>query len=169
MTSPRWRRSPISARTSPAATPAGESTPGRERWAGLGVDIAVVYGHLTTPRGVSDRLPAIDQTWGNFTTGERSDFDIIDRFLANVDDDRQTRGRPTPRHVRIRWGRAASSLRPFPLPPPPVGGDRRRAPDGCPALLGPGGAGWGTDTWLVGQGSSGTYSSRSMPTPSSAR
>ena len=129
MTSPQWRRSPISARTSPAATRAGGSTPGRERWAGLGVDIAVVYGHLDTARSV--RPVSRDRSdLGNFTTGERSDFDIIDRFLANVDDDRQTRGRPTPRHVRIRWGRAASSL-PAISSTTTVGGHRRRAPDGC--------------------------------------
>lgn len=126
--------------------------PWPKRWAGLGVDIAVVYGHLTTPREVSEGLPAIDQTWGNFTTGERSDFDIIDRFLANVDDDRRLEvdrlldtfefdGAEPP----LRFGHFL-----YPHHPWEVTADGHRT--GASSAPGSEGAGWGADNWLVGQG-----------------
>ncbi|HEX5695490.1 MAG TPA: sulfatase-like hydrolase/transferase, partial [Acidimicrobiia bacterium] len=122
------------------------------RWSALTVDLAVVYGHLALPRELSDGLPPIDRTWGNFTTGEQSDFDIIDRFLANVDADRRLEvdrlletfefDGPEP---SLRFGHFLYPHHPWELTP-----DGERTGSG--SSPGGKGAGWETDTWLVGQG-----------------
>jgi hypothetical protein len=126
--------------------------PWSKRWTGLGVDAAVVYGHLTTPRDVSDDLPPINQTWGNFTTGERSSFDIIDRFLANVDDDRRLE---VDRLLdTFEFDEAEPALRfghfLYPHHPWEVIADGHRT--GAGSSPGAEGMGWTNDTWLVGQG-----------------
>ncbi len=60
-----------------------------ERWSAVTSDLEVVYGHLTLPKAMSDALPAIDQTWGGFDQPTAEQFDIIERFLNQVDDDRR--------------------------------------------------------------------------------
>ncbi len=60
-----------------------------ERWSAVTSDLEVVYGHLTLPKSMSDSLPAIDQTWGGFDQPTAEQFDIIERFLDQVDDDRR--------------------------------------------------------------------------------
>ena len=126
--------------------------PWLERWTGLGVDIAVVYGHLTTPREVSDDLPPINQTWGNFTTGESSDFDIIDRFLANVDDDRRLEVDRLLDTFQFDGAEPALRFGHFLYPHHPweVTADGHRT--GAGSSPGGEGMGWTNDTWLVGQG-----------------
>ena len=123
-----------------------------QRWGGVAVDLSVVYGHLATPREVSEGLPPIDQTWGNFATGERSDFDIIDRFLANVDDDRRLEvdrlldtfdfDGPEP---ALRFGHFL-----YPHHPWQVTADGHLT--GASSSPGAQGMGWTDDWWLVGQG-----------------
>jgi len=122
------------------------------RWSALTVDLAVVYGHLALPRDLSDDLPAIDRTWGNFTTGEQSDFDIIDRFLANVDADRRLEVDRLLETFEfddsepgLRFGHFLYPHHPWELTP-----DGQRTGSG--SSPGGEGAGWETDTWLVGQG-----------------
>ena len=126
--------------------------PWPKRWAGLGVDSAVVYGHLTTPREVSDDLPPIDQTWGNFTTGERSSFDIIDRFLANVDDDRRLEVDRLLDTFEFDGAEPALRFGHFLYPHHPweVTADGHRT--GAGSSPGGQGMGWTNDAWLVGQG-----------------
>ncbi len=126
--------------------------PWPKRWAGLGVDSAVVYGHLTTPREVSDDLPPIDQTWGNFTTGERSSFDIIDRFLANVDDDRRLEVDRLLDTFEFDGAEPALRFGHFLYPHHPweVTADGHRT--GAGSSPGGQGMGWVNDAWLVGQG-----------------
>lgn len=123
-----------------------------KRWGSMAVDLWVVYGHLVLPRSVSDRLPAIDRTWGNFTTGERSEFDIIDRFLANVDADRRLE---VARLLEtfdfdhsvppLRFGHFL-----FPHHPWELTADGQRT--GAGNSPGGEGLGWNTDDWLVAQG-----------------
>lgn len=122
------------------------------RWGSLAVDLSVVYGHLVLPRSVSDRLPAIDRTWGNFTTGERSEFDIIDRFLANVDADRRLE---VARLLEtFDFDNSAPPLRfghfLFPHHPWELTADGQRT--GAGNSPGGEGAGWNNDDWLVAQG-----------------
>ena len=38
----------------------------------VGQDLAILYGHLMLPRALADRLPAVDQTWGNFAATARA-------------------------------------------------------------------------------------------------
>jgi hypothetical protein len=126
--------------------------PMSQRWAALAVDLSVVYGHLVLPRDISDRLPAIDQTWGHFTTGETSDFDVIDRFLSLSDDDRRVEvdrfletfefDSPAP---PLRFGHFL-----YPHTPWVLTADGRRT--GVTFSAGSEGTGWGSDRWLVGQG-----------------
>jgi hypothetical protein len=122
------------------------------RWSALATDLSVVYGHLTLPRAFSDNLPEIDRTWGNFNTGTESEFDIIDRFLAGVDDDR-----------RLEVDRLLTTFEfdgvepPFrfahflyPHHPWEVTADGHRT--GAGNSPGGDGAGWSDDEWLVAQG-----------------
>jgi hypothetical protein len=63
--------------------------PFRDRWESLLRDLAVVQAHLALPVPVADRLPSISQNWGDFAGGGGDDFDIIERFHANLDADRR--------------------------------------------------------------------------------
>ncbi len=123
-----------------------------ERWSALGADLSVVYGHLTLPDDISEGLPAIDQTWGNFTTGERSEFDIIDRFLANVEEDRRLEVErlldtldDTGDEPILRFAHFLYPHHPWEL----TADGRRTGSSGSP---GSEGTGWKTDRWLVAQG-----------------
>jgi hypothetical protein len=125
--------------------------PFADRWRAVGTDLAVVYGHLSTTRGISDGLPPIDQTWGDFTTGERPEFDIVERFLAEVEDDRRLEvdrlldtlvfdgDQPA-----LRFGHLL-----YPHHPWEVSADGRHT--GARRPPGRDGRGWSDDVWLVGQ------------------
>ena len=123
-----------------------------KRWSAMAVDLSVVYGHLTMPRAISDRLPAIDQTWGHFSTSESSEFDVIDRFLSTTDDDRREevdRFLETfdfdSREPPLRFGHFLFPHHPWVLTP-----DGQRT--GVTWSPGSDGNGWKSDRWLVGQG-----------------
>lgn len=122
------------------------------RWRALAADLSVVYGHLTLPRSVSDNLPEIDRTWGNFNTGTESEFDIIDRFLAGVDDDRRLEVdrllTTFDFDVNEPPFRFAHFL--YPHHPWEVTADGHRT--GAGNSPGGEGAGWSDDEWLVAQG-----------------
>jgi hypothetical protein len=123
-----------------------------DRWGAFGVDLAIVYSHLSTPREISAGLPAIDQTWGNFTTSAESDFDVIDQFLASVDNDRRLEvdrfldtlefEGPEP---AFRFGHVLYPHHPWELIP-----DGRRT--GARGSAGAVGKGWRDDEWLAAQG-----------------
>ena len=123
-----------------------------ERWGSLAADLSVVYGHLTLPRSVSDSLPAIDRTWGNFATGARSDFDIIDRFLAGVDADRRLEVDRLLATFEFNGPEPAFRFAHFLYPHHPweVTADGQRT--GTGSSPGGEGAGWSDDEWLVAQG-----------------
>ena len=101
---------------------------------------------------MSDDLPPIDQTWGNFTTGERSSFDIIDRFLANVDDDRRLEVDRLLDTFEFDGAEPALRFGHFLYPHHPweVTADGHRT--GAGSSPGGQGMGWVNDAWLVGQG-----------------
>jgi len=121
------------------------------RWGATAMDLSVVYGHLTLPRALSDHLPPIDQTWGNFATGERSDFDIIDRFLANVDDDRRLEVDRLLQTFDFDGAEPALRFAHFLYPHHPweLTADGQRT--GAGNSPGGEGTGWGLDSWLVAQ------------------
>jgi hypothetical protein len=121
------------------------------RWGAMAVDLSVVYGHLALPRSVSDGLPPIDRTWGNFTTGERSEFDIIDRFLANVDDDRRLEVDRLLSTFEFEGPQPAFRFGHFLYPHHPweLTADGQRT--GTGNSPGGEGMGWNTDDWLVAQ------------------
>jgi hypothetical protein len=125
--------------------------PFADRWKEVGTDLAVVYGHLSTTRGISDGLPPIDQTWGDFTTGQRSDFDIVERFLDEVEDDRRLDVDRLLESLEfegekpgLRFGHLL-----YPHHPWEVDADGRHTGGRRPA--GREGRGWNEDVWLVGQ------------------
>jgi hypothetical protein len=126
--------------------------PWLKRWGGVTVDLSVVYGHLSTPRAISEDMPPIDQTWGNFATGERSDFDIIDRFLANVDDDRRLEVDRLLDTFEFDGAEPALRFGHFLYPHHPweLTADGHRT--GAGSSPGAEGMGWTEDWWLVGQG-----------------
>ena len=122
------------------------------RWRSTAVDVSVIYGHMTMPQSISDRLPPIDEMWGNFVSGQRSKFDIIDRFLRSVDDDRRDE---VSRFLNIL---EVNSTEPplwfghflFPHHPWVLTADGQLT--GVTGTPGSTGTGWNNDRWLVGQG-----------------
>ncbi|HEY6629207.1 MAG TPA: sulfatase-like hydrolase/transferase [Acidimicrobiia bacterium] len=126
--------------------------PTAQRWGGMAVDLAVIYGHVTLPADISDHLPPINQMWGNFTSGERTNFDMIDRFMRSVEDDRREE---VSRFLNIlHFDSAEPSLRfghfLFPHHPWLVTADGQLT--GVTYSPGSEGDGWGMDNWLIGQG-----------------
>jgi hypothetical protein len=123
-----------------------------ERWSAMAVDLSVVYGHLTLPQDVSDRLPAIDQTWGNFSTGDSPEPNVVGRFLSISDDDRREEvGRFLDTfdfdsaEPLLRFGHFLFPHHPWVLTPEGQGTGITWSP-------GSEGNGWKLDRWLVGQG-----------------
>jgi hypothetical protein len=123
-----------------------------ERWSAMAVDLSVVYGHLTMPQAVSDSLPAIDQTWGNFSTGDSPEPNVVGRFLSISDDDRREevdRFLETFDFVSaeppLRFGHFLFPHHPWVLTPEGQGTGVTWSP-------GSEGNGWKLDRWLVGQG-----------------
>lgn len=125
--------------------------PAGERWAAVARDLAVVYGHLTLPDEVSAGLPPIDQAWGGFDQETAAEFDIIERFLAYVADDRRlevdrfvdtfdtTTGEPM-----LRFGHFLYPHHPWDL-------NADGTIHGAPRPPGRFEVGWGPDAFLVAQ------------------
>lgn len=127
--------------------------PGR-RWSSIAGDLSVVYGHIVLPEDLSDGLPPIDFGWGGFVQAgpETEEFDIIDRFLDQVADDRR---RDLTRFLSTFDGRHEEPLLRFghflyPHHPWDLTGDGRV--HGAPRPPGRDSVGWGTDAFLVAQG-----------------
>ncbi len=68
-----------------------------KRWKTLVSDVTVILGHLLLPRDLTDRLPSIDESWGDFRntaaaspeTSDEQDFDIIEQFRDLDSEDRR--------------------------------------------------------------------------------
>jgi hypothetical protein len=60
-----------------------------ERWSSIRRDLGVVYRHLVYPDALTTGLPPIDEGWTSFEREGGGDFDIIERFLDQVTDDRR--------------------------------------------------------------------------------
>lgn len=126
--------------------------PAGQRWTSVSVDLAVVYGHMVLPEGLSADLPPIDQGWGGFGRAAAEDFDIIDRFLDEVSEDRRreldrfldTFG-DTGSKPPLRFGHFLYPHHPWDLAADGRvhGGDRSPGREGV---------GWGSDAFLVAQG-----------------
>ena len=124
-----------------------------ERWTSLTNDLRVVAGHLFLPNDLTASLPSIDSSWSNFSGGEDSDFDIIERFQEVVyDGDRLERlssfldgmdssgEEPTLNFIHsllphVPWNYLPS-------------GQTYPKPGRAPGSVSPG---WGDDEWLVDQ------------------
>lgn len=130
-----------------------------ERWSSIAEDLGVVYGHVTLPDDLSDDLPPIDQGWGGFgaVMADQGDYDIIDRFLEEVAEDRrrelgrfvdtfdesggvETGGQPMLRFAHFL----------YPHHPWDLTADGRV--HGAPRPPGRETVGWGPDEFLVAQG-----------------
>ena len=122
------------------------------RWRAVLDDLAVVYGHLTLPDALADGLPPIDQGWGGFDQQTAEQFDIIERFLERVSDDRRLEldrflgtfdeiGQEPP----LRFGHFL-----YPHHPWDLTADGRV--HGAPRPPGRFEVGWGPDPFLVAQG-----------------
>lgn len=62
-----------------------------ERWPATATDLGIVTAHTILPSDLTEDLPSISNTWGNFATAEaRDDFNIIRRFNEHVDADRRS-------------------------------------------------------------------------------
>lgn len=124
-----------------------------QRWEALGRDLSLVQAHLVLPRQVTEGLPSISQNWGDFATrGSGDDFDIIERFHANLDADRRgqverflsnlgtTADEPTFHFAHLLFPHIPWDYLPdgrfYPAPTPAPGSTR---------------TGWGDDPWLVAQ------------------
>jgi hypothetical protein len=124
-----------------------------DRWTSLINDLRVVAGHLFLPNDLTTSLPSIDSSWSNFSGGEGSDFDIIERFQEAVyDGDRLERlaafldgldgsgDEPTLNYIHsllphVPWNYLPS-------------GQTYPKPGRAPGSVSPG---WGDDEWLVDQ------------------
>ncbi|CAN5869889.1 hypothetical protein BH23ACT5_BH23ACT5_24600 [soil metagenome] len=126
--------------------------PVRERWPSLISDLAVVYAHLVFPGDLSSRLPPLDQAWEGFGQQAVVDFDMIERFLDYVDDDRRlemdrflrtfdTIGDEPP----IRFGHFLYPHHPWDIEPDGRINLAARPPGRFEV-------GWGSDPFLVAQG-----------------
>jgi hypothetical protein len=124
-----------------------------ERWVSLASDLRVVAGHLFLPNDLTRSLPSIDSSWSNFSGGENSDFDIIERFQEVVYD-----GNRLERLATFLKGFDASGDEPTLnyihslLPHVPwtylPSGQTYPKPGRAPGSVSPG---WGDDEWLVDQ------------------
>ena len=124
-----------------------------ERWETLADDLRVVAGHLFLPNDLTGSLPSIDSSWSNFSGGEGSDFDIIERFQEVVyDGDRLERlaqfidgidpsdDEPTLNFIHSLLPHVPWSYLPS--------GQTYPKPGRAPGTVSPG---WGDDEWLVDQ------------------
>jgi hypothetical protein len=130
-----------------------DTQPFVQRWRTLISDLRVVAGHLFLPNDLTDSLPSIDSSWSNFSGGEDSDFDIIERFQEAVyDGDRLDRlsefidgiapadGEPTLNYIHSLLPHVPWNYLPT--------GQTYPKPGRAPGTVSPG---WGDDEWLVDQ------------------
>ncbi len=122
------------------------------RWSSTAVDLSVIYGHVTMPKDIADRLPPIDEMWGNFTSGQRSNFDIIDRFLRSVDDDRRDEVSRFLDTLEVHSTEPPLRFGHFLYPHHPWVLTADGQLTGVTGTPGSTGTGWSNDNWLVGQG-----------------
>ncbi|MPZ51305.1 MAG: sulfatase-like hydrolase/transferase [Acidimicrobiia bacterium] len=136
--------------------------PIRRRWTGIGIDVGVVYAHVVTPDDLDGFLPRIDGNWGDFGAAGAppngveqadGDFNIIERFLEGVEDDRR---QEMPRFLdtfdQDDDARPPLRVGHFLLPHHPwsyLPDGRVHGSGGAP---GADGTGWGPDEWLNEQG-----------------
>ena len=123
-----------------------------ERWSSIRRDLGVVYRHLVYPDALTTGLPPIDEGWTSFEREGGGDFDIIERFLDQVTDDRRREvGRfldllETPAdEPPFRFGHFL-----YPHHPWDLTADGRV--HGAPRPPGRFEVGWGEDAFLVAQG-----------------
>lgn len=126
--------------------------PVSERWDAIGQDLSVVYRHLVYPDALTTGLPPIDESWTSFDRGGGDDFDIIERFVAQVTDDRR---RDVERFLGIL--EPAGEEPPlrfahFLLPHHPWDLTADGRVHGAPRPPGRFEVGWGDDPYLVAQG-----------------
>lgn len=126
--------------------------PPAERWTSVTTDLQVVYGHMILPDALAEDLPPIDQGWGGFGQVPGEEFDIIERFLDEVSDDRR---RELERFLETFDDlgvepplRFAHFL--YPHHPWDLTAEGRL--HGAPRPAGRDGVGWGPDPFLVAQG-----------------
>lgn len=68
-------------------------SPASERWPTTVSDLGIVTAHTVLPSDLTEGLPSISNTWGDFgnaTDAAREDFNIIRRFNEYVDADRRS-------------------------------------------------------------------------------
>lgn len=68
-------------------------SPASDRWPTTASDLAIVTAHTVLPADLTEGLPSISNTWGDFadaTEAAREDFNIIRRFNEYVDADRRS-------------------------------------------------------------------------------
>jgi hypothetical protein len=124
-----------------------------ERWKSLTRDLRVVAGHLFLPDDLTDSLPSIDSSWSNFSGGDNSDFDIIERFQEVVyDGDRLERLAifldgidPSSEEPTLNFIHSLLPHVPWSYLP---SGQTYPKPGRAPGTVSPG---WGDDEWLVDQ------------------
>lgn len=82
---------PVTELCPPLVCGAPEHPAGPARWAGLALDLAVVYGHLVMPAPWVDRLPPIDENWTGFAADESAaSWDLVQAVEEAVERDRRT-------------------------------------------------------------------------------
>lgn len=123
-----------------------------ERWSAIRRDLSVVYRHLVYPEALTVGLPPIDESWTSFDRAGGGEFDIIERFIDQVTDDRR---RDVERFLGIIDDggdepplRFAHFL--YPHHPWDLTADGRV--HGAPRPPGRFEVGWGDDPFLVAQG-----------------
>lgn len=123
-----------------------------DRWQSLLDDLGVVYGHIVLPDSMASRLPPVDHGWVGFDEVTPDQFDIIERFNAELTEDRR---RELERFLGTFQGlgsrpplRFAHFL--YPHHPWNLTSDGRLY--GAPRSPGRDGVGWGPDPFLVAQG-----------------
>ncbi|HEX7100197.1 MAG TPA: sulfatase-like hydrolase/transferase [Acidimicrobiia bacterium] len=126
--------------------------PPAERWQSVLGDLAVVYGHLITPEAVAASLPPVDQGWGGFTDEDTADFDIIDRFLTQVSNDRRRDLSRFLESVERIEGPASFRYAHFLYPHHPWDLTADGRLHNAPRPPGRDNVGWGDDAYLVAQG-----------------
>jgi hypothetical protein len=124
-----------------------------QRWKSLFSDLRVVSGHLFLPNDLTGSLPAIDSSWSNFSGGENSDFDIIERFQEVVyDGDRLDRLDQFLNGIEPQAEEPTFNFIHSLLPHVPwsylPSGQTYPKPGRAPGTVSPG---WGDDEWLVDQ------------------
>jgi hypothetical protein len=124
-----------------------------ERWKSLIGDLRIVSGHLFLPNEMTASLPPIDQSWSNFSGGEDSNFDIIERFQEVVyDGDRQQRLAQFLEGIEPQGDEPTLNFIHSLLPHVPwtylQSGQTYPNSGRAPGSVSPG---WGDDEWLVDQ------------------